>query len=160
LKLGKKIGGNFESVDLASAANPLVKTGMISGQSVVLPTAGQGNYEAIQAFIRTKLKDGYITKENANITVLNGTVSPGLATEKADQLRTYGYNVATVADAPTSDYEKTVIVDLTKGKKPYTKNYLEKRFGVKTTTKLPDTTIKPGSASFVIILGRNETIDR
>jgi len=160
LKLGKKIGGNFESIDLASAANPLVRTGMISGQSVVLPTAGQGNYGDIQAFVRSKLKDGYILKENADIGVLNGTVSPGLATEKADQLRTYGYNVGTVADAPTSDYEKTVIVDLTKGKKPYTKNYLEKRFGVKTTTKLPDTTIKPGSASFVIILGRNETIDR
>ncbi|MEK7153317.1 MAG: LCP family protein [Patescibacteria group bacterium] len=160
MSLGKKIGGNFESIDLASPAQPLVTTGMLSGQSVVMPTAGSGDFGEIQAFIRSKLKDGYIIKENANITVLNGTVSSGLATEKADQLRTYGYNVNTVADAPTSDYEKTVIVDLTKGKKRYTKNYLEKRFGVKVTTKLPDSTIKPGNASFVIILGQNETLNR
>lgn len=160
LQLGRKIGGNFESVDLANPANPLVRPGNISGQSIVMPTAGQGDFSEIQTFIRSKLRDGYIAKENATITVLNGTLTPGLAGEKADQLRTYGYNVATVADAPTSDYEKTVIVDLTKGKKPYTKNYLEKRFGVKTTAKLPDNTIVPGNASFVIILGQNETINR
>jgi polyisoprenyl-teichoic acid--peptidoglycan teichoic acid transferase len=158
-KLGKSIGSNFDSVDLADPAKPLFTTGMISGQSVVLPTAGQNDYSEIQTLIRGRLKDGYIAKENANITVLNGTVQPGLASEKADQLKTYGYNVGTVTDAPTSDYEKTVIVDLTKGKKPYTKNYLEKRYGVKSTTKLPDTTIKPGNASFVIILGQDATIN-
>jgi LCP family protein required for cell wall assembly len=162
VKLGKGIGSNFDSVDLADPAKPLFKTGMIGNQSVVMPTAGTGDYSEIQALIRSRLKDGYITKENANISVLNGTVSPGLATEKADELKTYGYNVGTVDSAPTSDYEKTVIVDLTKGKnkKPYTKNYLEKRFGVKSTTKLPDTTIKTGNASFVIILGKNETLNR
>jgi LCP family protein required for cell wall assembly len=159
MTLGKKIGGNFESVDLAASDNPLVKTGNISGQSVVLPVAGEGDYSGIQALVRSKLKDGYILKENAVITVLNGTGTPGLAGEKAEQLRSYGYNVGTVADAPTSDYGKTVIVDLTNGKKPYTKNYLEKRFGAKSTTKLPNNTIQPGNASFVIILGQNETIN-
>lgn len=160
LKLGKSIGGSFDSVDLADPAKPLFNTGMISGQSVVLPTAGQGDYSEIQAMVRSRLKDGYILKENANITVLNGTEMSGLASEKAEELKTYGYNVGTVDSAPTSAYENTVIVDLTKGKKPYTKNYLEKRFGVKTTTKLPDATIKPGNASFVIILGQNETLNR
>jgi LCP family protein required for cell wall assembly len=159
-KLGKSIGSSFDSIDLADPAKPMFKTGMVGNQSVVLPVAGQTDYAEIQALIRSKLKDGYILKENATINVLNGTATGGLAGEKADQLRTYGYNVGTVTDAPTSDYEKTVIVDLTKGKKPYTKNYLEKRFGVKSTTKLPDTTIQPGNASFVIILGQNETINR
>jgi LCP family protein required for cell wall assembly len=160
VSIGKKIGGNFESLDLARPVDPLVRTGMINGQSVVMPSAGVGEFGDIQAYVRSNLKDGYILKENAVINVLNGTVNSGLAGEKADQLRTYGYNIATVADAPTSDYEKTVIVDLTKGKKPYTKNYLEKRFGVKATTKLPDNTIVPGNASFVIILGQNETTNR
>ena len=159
VKLGKSIGGNFDSVDLADPAKPLFKTGMVGNQSVVMPTAGVGDYSEIQALIRSRLKDGYITKENANITVLNGTATSGLATQKADELKSYGYNVGTVDSAPTSDYEKTVIVDLTKGKnkKPYTKNYLEKRFGVKSTTKLPNNTIKPGNASFVIILGQDAT---
>ncbi len=159
LKLGKAIGSNFDSIDMADPAKPLFKTGMIGDQSVVLPTAGQGDYSQIQALIRSDLKDGYLTKENANVTILNGTASAGLASQKADELKGYGYNVGTVADAPTSTYDKTVIVDLTKGKKPYTKNYLEKRFGVKSTTKLPDNTIQPGTASFVIILGQDETIN-
>ncbi|HSD56296.1 MAG TPA: LCP family protein, partial [Candidatus Saccharimonadales bacterium] len=161
VKLGKSIGGNFDSVDLADPAKPLFRTGMVGNQSVVMPTAGVSDFSEIQALIRTRLRDGYITKENANITVLNGTATSGLATQKADELKSYGYNVGTVDSAPTSDYEKTVIVDLTKGKnkKPYTKNYLEKRYGVKSTTKLPDNTIKPGSASFVIILGQDATIN-
>ncbi len=153
MSIGKAIGGSFESIDLASPAKPLFKTGMINAQSVVLPVAGAGDYSAIQALIREKLKDGYILRENAVITVLNGTTTAGLASEKAEQLRSYGYNVGTVADAPTQNYEDTVIVDLTGNKKPYTKNYLEKRLGKKVTSKLPDQAIQPGAASFVIILG-------
>jgi hypothetical protein len=80
-----------------------------------------------------------------------------LATSKSNELKSYGYNVTKIGDAPTQAYEKTVIVDLTKGKKPYTKNYLEKRFGVKATTKLPDSTIKAQQGTdFVIILGQSQ----
>lgn len=161
MQIGKGIDqSKIESIGLADPPNNFLKNGNISGQSVVVPVAGIDNYADIQKFIREKLKDGYILKENANLTILNGTSVPGLAGQKADQLKTYGYNVGTVADAPTKDYEKTVVVDLTNGKKPYTKNYLEKRFGVKATTKLPDNTIQPGNASFVIILGQNETANR
>ncbi len=154
IAIGKAVGTKFESIDLADPAKPLVKTGMISGQSVVLPAAGANNYSAIQLLVRSKLKDGYIVKENAVINMLNGTVTAGLAGQKAEELRSYGYNIGTVGDAPTKAYEKTVIIDLSKGKKPYTKNYLEKRFGVKATSKLPDKTIVPGTASFIIIVGR------
>lgn len=157
--IGKKVGGKMDSIDLADRAKPLVKTGNISGQSVVLPSAGQGDYSEIQAMVRSRLKDGYLVKENALISVLNGTTMSGLATKKAEELKTYGYNVGTVGDAPTQVYTDTVIVDLTKGKKPYTKNYLQKRFKVKVTTKLPDQTIQAGKANFVIILGSNETTD-
>jgi LCP family protein required for cell wall assembly len=158
-QIGKRIGGKFDSVDLADPLKPLVKTGMINGQSVVMPAAGNTDYSDIQALIRTRFKDGYIAKENATVMVLNGTTMPGLASQKAEVLKGYGYNVTTVADAPSSSYTETVIVDLNKSnqKKPYTKNYLEKRFDVKATTKLPDQTIQPGTANFVIILGSNET---
>jgi len=158
--IGKKIGSNFESVDLANPAKPLVSTGMIGNQSVVMPVAGVGNYSQINALVRNKLKDGYIVKENAKITILNGTVTPGLAAEKAAALKTYGYNIGEVTDAPTQDYDKTIIVDLSKGKKKYTKNYLEKRFDVKTQRDMPEGLEKPNGVSFVIILGQNETINR
>ncbi|HEY5667541.1 MAG TPA: LCP family protein [Candidatus Saccharimonadales bacterium] len=157
MRLGKQIGSSYDSIDLADPAAPIFKTGMVGSASVVLPVAGIGDYSKLQALLRSKLKDGYILKENANITVLNGTSWPGLAAQKADELKGYGYNVGTVDSAPTSNYTSTVIVDLTNGKNPYTKNYLEKRFGVKSTTTLPDKTIQPGNASFVIILGQDET---
>jgi LCP family protein required for cell wall assembly len=154
MSIGRSIGGNFDSVDLAAAPNPLVRTSMVSGQSVVVPTAGVGNYGDIQNLIRAHLPDGYVVNENAPITILNGSNDPAAATKKAEELRSYGYNVGTVADAPTKTYQRTVLVDLSKGKKPYTKNYLQKRLGVTATTTLPDTHIQPGNASFAIIVGQ------
>jgi polyisoprenyl-teichoic acid--peptidoglycan teichoic acid transferase len=153
--LGKSVGTKIDSLDLAKPGESLVTTGMYSGQSIVRPAAGISDFSKIQAYVHSKMRDGYIAKENAVVNILNGAGIPGLAATKSDQLKYYGYNVGTVGDAPTGDYAKTVVVDLTKGKKPYTKNYLEKRFGVKVVTKLPDTTIKPGNAQFVIILGKD-----
>jgi polyisoprenyl-teichoic acid--peptidoglycan teichoic acid transferase len=154
-ELGKGIGTNMDSLDLADPTSPLVTTGMIGNQSVVRPLAGLSDYSEIQKYVHVKMRDGYLAKENANVTILNGSGVVGLATAKSNQLKYYGYNVGTVGDAPTSEYNKTVIVDLTNGKKPYTKNYLEKRFKVKVVKKIPDTTIQPGTANFVIILGKD-----
>lgn len=147
---------SIASVGLADPPNVLVNTGNYNGQSIVKPVAGMGDFSQIQSFIRNKLRDSYIANENAKIAVLNGTATAGLAGTKGDQLKSYGYNVTKVADAPTQTYTKTVLVDLTKGKKRYTQNYLEKRFNVKAVTKLPDATIQPEGADFVIILGSNE----
>lgn len=157
MQISKGISGPaITSIGLADQPNVLVHTDMISGQSVVVPKAGISDYTEIQNFIRTKLPDGYIIKEKAKVDVLNGTAVSGLATKKADELKAYGYSIAKVGDAPTKAYDKTILVDLTGNKKPYTKNYLERRFGVKAVSKLPDDTIQAQRADFVIILGSNE----
>ncbi len=157
LKLGKRIGGNFHSVDLAENNSPIMTTGMISGQSIVRPIAGLFDYTELQLKIRTAFKDGYLARENAPVKVVNGTNTGGLATDASDLLKSYGYNVfGEPGTAPSRDYDKTVVVDLTKSnKKPYTRNYLEKRFGTKAVTTLP-AGVDSGNAEFVIILGRNE----
>ena len=157
-----QIGKDFSSskivsVGLADPPNNFVTTDNIRGLSVVVPVAGTYNYTAIQNYIRNTLKDGFIRSENPNLTVLNGTKIPGLATKKAAELRSFGYNVSIVGDAPTTDYPQTILVDLTKGVKKYTKHYLEQRFKVTAVTKLPSTAISPGTADFVIILGQNES---
>jgi LCP family protein required for cell wall assembly len=139
------------SIGLAEAK--LVTTGRIGNQSVVLPSAGQDNYDAIQAFVRKSLPDGYIIKEHANVVVLNGTTSEGYATEKADELKAYGYNVMGAQNAPTKTYTDTVLVNVSGKKNPYTQNYLQRRFGVKATSVLPDTSIQKGTADFILILG-------
>ncbi|HSX33898.1 MAG TPA: LCP family protein [Candidatus Saccharimonadales bacterium] len=159
LRLAQIIKGisNIQSIGLADPPNNYVVTDTVDNLSIVRPTAGIGNYADIQNFVRNTLKDPYIAKENAAIEVLNGTVTPGLATDKGNALKSYGYNVVKVDNAPTSDYTKTVLVDLSGGKKPFTKHYLEDRYGVKAVTKLPDSTIQATGADFVVILGQDET---
>ncbi|HSX17206.1 MAG TPA: LCP family protein [Patescibacteria group bacterium] len=150
---------DVKSIGLADPPNNYVRTDSVGNQSVVRPTAGFGDYSAIQSYIRNTLKDPYIAKENPAITILNGTTTPGLAGTKSDELKSYGYNVVKVDTAPTSDYAHTVIIDMTNGKKPFTKNYLEKRLGVKAVTKSPDANIVTTGADFVIILGQDATVN-
>jgi len=146
----------IQSIGLADPPNNFVTTGTVNNQSVVQPRAGLFDYSAIQSYIRNTLRDPFLKSENANIIILNGTSTPGLATLKSAELKSYGYNVTQVADAPTKTYTATVLVDMTKGVKKYTKNYLEKRLNVTAVKTLPDTAIVPGTADFVIILGTNE----
>ena len=146
-----------QSLDLNTPPHQLVTTGNINGQSVVMPKAGLSQYNDIQSYVRSSLQDGYILKEHASITVLNGTPVNGLATSKANELKTYGYNVTTVASAPTNGYGQTILVDLTHGKDKYTKHYLEQRFNTTATSTLPDTAIAPGAADFILVLGTDES---
>lgn len=153
--IGKEIDASkVTSIGLADPPNDFVTTSSAGGQSVVIPKAGIGEYAAIQNYIRNTVKDPYIKKENPNIVVLNGTSIAGLATAKADELKSYGYNVTEVADAPTKGYTNTMLIDRRDGQKKYTKHYLQKRLGVSATTKLPDG-ITADAADFVIIVGQN-----
>ena len=156
----KKISNNqIQSVGLADAPNNFLTTGNINGLSVVEPRAGLEDYTAIQAFVRSKLKDGYIAQENTKVGVLNGTVTPGLATQKADQLKTYGYNIVNVDNAPTTDYDTTTIYNLAGQTNKYTLNYLKNRYHVTTIkTELPAGIVQKG-ADVVIVLGLDAAAD-
>jgi hypothetical protein len=143
------------SIGLSDPPTPTVTTGNINGQSIVLPKAGLFNYGDIQQYVRGQLKDPYILKENAKILVLNGSTIPGLATTEANTLKTYGYNIIGVANTPNTGWTQTTLFDLT-NKDPYTKSYLEQRFGQKAGTHLSDPTIPTNGADFVIIIGSDE----
>ncbi len=149
---------NVKSIGLADPPHDYVTTGTYAGQSIVQPKAGIFDYSEIHTYIRSQLPDGYIIKEKAPITILNGTETEGVATKIANDLKSYSYNVKKVDNAPTQNYRKTVIVDLT-GKNKYTKNYLEKRFKTKVTRSIPEEISIPEQErkGFVIIIGRNET---
>ena len=155
--VGKDVNNDgVKSISLVDEPNNFLVGDYINGQSVEVPIAGVGNYAAIQSFVRNTLKDGFIEKENPEIIVLNGTNIPGLAQKRADELKSYGYRVTKVSDAPTKTYAQTVFVDLRHGEKKYTRHYLQKRLGVDAVESLPDSSIDPGQADFVIIVGRNE----
>lgn len=138
--------------------NTLVTTGRAGSQSIVLPTAGLSDYDAIHRYIRQQLPDGYIVKECAKVQVVNATVDPNFGKTQAEDLATYGYNVTQVVPYGTA-LGSSKLIDLSHGKKKYTKNYLEHHYGVKATTKLPGG-VQADGADFIIVLGNNETADQ
>lgn len=155
--MGSIESSKIGSVGLADAPNNFVMTDNINGQSIVRPRLGLFDYSEIHNFVRNVMKDGYIRKENASIAVYNGSTLTGLAAKRSEELKSYGYNITTVANAPTRNYSQTTLVDLTNGQKKFTISYLEKRLKVKSVTSMPDNTINPNGADFVIILGQNES---
>lgn len=153
---------SINSLDLVTEPNVLVTTANLNGVSIVQPKAGLFEYDAIQAYVRTAFKDAQIARENSSIAVYNATSNVGLAAKKADELKSYGYNITTVDNARITDPATTVIVDLTKGSHKYTRHYLESRFGVTTrTTMPPEAAITPPTGTnFVIILGEDAATTR
>ena len=147
------------SVDLVTPPNVLIAGAFVNGNSVQQPKAGPQNYSEIQNYVRNLLRDGYLRKEDASIAVYNGSTTAGLASKRATDLKSYGYNITTVDNAPTKNYQQTILVDLTGGKKKYTQHYLEQRLKVTAVSVLPDVNIKATGADFVIILGQNESIN-
>lgn len=129
---------------------------MINGLSVQVPKAGLFDYTEIQNYVHNIMRDAFLKKEDARIMILNGTDTAGLATQKSKELKSLGYNVTAVGDAPASTYTQTILVDLRSGINKYTRNYLEKRLGVSAVSKLPDASIDTGDADFVIILGSSQ----
>ena len=146
---------NITNVDLAMKDEPVVTTGTVGGQSVVYPIAGINDYSEVKKFVRLKLKDSYIIKENPTIIVLNASGKTGAAANRAEELKSYGYNVIQVADAPIGDVPVTQLIDTTKGAKKYTKRYLELRFNTKAVGKLDGLDTTPYVADYIVVIGEN-----
>ena len=143
---------NIKNYTLADDEEAVVATGNVNGQSVVYPKAGTDNYDEVRSFVRNKLKDGFITKENPSIIVLNGTSQPGKAQEKANELISYGYNVVQVADAPIS-VESSKVIDKTNGAKPYTIRYMELRYKTKAVDSIAGLPLDTYQADFIVVVG-------
>lgn len=66
-----------------------------------VPVAGVFDYSVIQAYIAKNLSKNPVVREDAVIDVLNGSGQEGLAAGKAAGLKTDGYTVGVVSNAPT-----------------------------------------------------------
>ncbi len=147
---------DMQKIGLADPPNILVDTDFYGDQSVVVPVAGLDNYQEIQSFIRNSIKDPFLVKENARIVILNGTEVVGLAAATEAELKSYGYNVVSVANAPTDDYVRNKLIDNTSGQNPFTQSYLERRLGLNSTSSQIPGLPTAEEADFVIILGTDE----
>lgn len=120
-----------------SVGSPLTSD-VIGGADVIVSRKGLNDFSEVQDFVDSVLKDPYVVKEAAKITLVNASGKPatGLAVEA--KLKYLGYNVVGLTATPTAQ-TKTTITD--NPNKPYTLALLKKRFGftaVEPKTVLPD----------------------
>jgi LCP family protein required for cell wall assembly len=142
------------SVPLVDADNDIyyMKTANINGISVVIPSAGQGNYSEIHEYIKRTMTSDPVAREYAKVDVLNGSDTEGLGAAEAKKLENAGYNVVNIGNAPESASGKVVIYQLNKGMTG-TASALKKRFGVELKTSPPANIAS--NSDFVIVFGKS-----
>jgi hypothetical protein len=153
---------NVQSVSYSyTGMNPLLKGHVdpASGQDALIPSAGVDNFSQLQAYYQQITSTNPITRESANVVVLNASDIVGLASTKGDMLTSKGYSVMSVASA-SAKYSSTIIVDMSDGKMPATLAGLKQLFPgnvVSVTDKSAETkeALNYTSADFVVILGKN-----
>lgn len=144
------------SAVLDNAPDGLLAAQNIDGAAVLVPRLGLNNFSDIQRFVKSDLfADGFITKESASISVLNGTDTAGLAAKAADELKGLGYKISEVGNAKTKGTTTTLIYDNSGGSLPFTIKLLENRFGVTARGRLNEDIGQTGVQDIVIVLGQD-----
>lgn len=143
---------NIKSISLFDGENAVVKSGNYGGASVVMPSEGIFNYTGIRAFIKKKFSSNPVTREEANVVVLNGSETAGVAQTEADKLTKAGFVVSSIDNAPEGKYEDVEVYQIGKGNTA-TKEKLASMFNVTVKTEKPPVTVM-GNTDFVVIIGK------
>ncbi len=101
----------------------------INGISYVIPSAGAGNYTAIQNFVSNNLNNDPVVREKAKILVLNGSGQPGAAAAEKEELVSDEYNVAHIDNTPEGiKYPEDYYIHIINNKMVGTIDALEKKY--------------------------------
>lgn len=146
---------NIKTISLFDTDGGVVKSGSYGGASVVMPTAGIFNYSEIQAFIKQKLSTNPVTRENAQVVVMNGSETAGVAQTEADKLTEEGFVVSGVENAPEGTYDAVEVYQIGDGMSA-TKSKLESLFKIKVKTSTPPVAVAEGT-HFIVIFGQAPT---
>lgn len=127
-------------------------TAEINGISYVVPAAGVNRYQAIQNYINIQFDSSAIVREQADILILNGTETVGLAASEQKRLEDEDYHIKHVDNAPEGVYPGEYSVYALSEDVPETVKELEKLYNVTAKTELP-AGINGNGYDIVIILG-------
>ena len=130
---------------------PLMTTGSINGISYVLPSAGAGNYGAIQKYVAKMFSSDPRNYEDYTILVLNATETPGLAATEKESLKEAGYDNIYTDDAPEDEYNEGYTLYALTDAAPGTQKLLEEKYGPTQPFDTIPTTI-PTDYDFVLII--------
>ena len=150
---------DFDNMRQISLIEPerLMTTGTINGISYVLPSAGVGNYGAIQKYVAKMFSSDPRNYEDYTILVLNATETPGLASTEKSNLEEAGYDNIYIDDAPEGEYAEGYILYSITDTAPGTKRLLEEKYN---TTAQPADTLPaniPTDYDFIIIINPSDT---
>jgi hypothetical protein len=98
---------------------------MITEEGAYVLQPRNGDYNKLSSLIKNIFELNKIKDENAKIAIQNGTEITGLALYTYLYLEKINYNVISYDNAPSDDYQKTIIYDLTDGEKELTLEKLE-----------------------------------
>lgn len=84
-----------------------------------------GNYQTLSRQFKNIFNTGKIKAEGAKLEIQNGTEVEGLAYWTNAYLAKLGYTIVKYGNAPTQDYQRTVIYDLSQGQKNTTLKWLK-----------------------------------
>ena len=150
---------DFDNMRQISLIEPkrLVTTGTINGISYVYPSAGVGNYGAIQDYVDDMLSNDPRGYEEYDILVLNGSGELGVAGAEQTTLKNDKYQNISTGDAPNGEYTEHYTLYALTDTAPGTKKLLEEKYHTtaKSADELPTGINK--NYDFVIIIGPEST---
>jgi len=149
---------NILSVTVDDSPGGFLYADNIGGSFVLLPRGGD------YAQLNEQWKNVFTPKLNAATTgvvkfeIKNGTTISGLASRNAEALKTMGYRITDIANAPLQNYEKTEIYKISSRDLATEVGLLEKKYSLAIkTANIPSwisDTVAP-DVDFVIILGKD-----
>ena len=147
---------DLETMRQVSLIEPeqLMTTGNINGISYVLPSAGVGNYGAIQTYVAKMFSSDPRDYEDYTILVLNATEAPGLAATEKSTLKETGYDNIYTDDAPEGEYNEGYTLYTTTNTAPGTKKLLEEKYGTSQPVDILPANI-PTNYNFILIINTN-----
>ncbi len=131
----------------ATETDSLVKAGTgTDGAYIIQPRLGIGNYQEIHELFTNIFTYNAIAKENVPVQLQNGTGQTGIVEVAGRSLRSYSFDIESVANPKDLRYEQSVIVDLSNGRASQTVAMLKEKFGASVTTTLPgDLSLQTGT---------------
>lgn len=157
MSIGVEINSDkIKSISLVEEGDMMMTTDNLNGASIVRPVTGLYDYSDIQTYVQKRLTANEVTKEAANIVVLNGSSVSGVGGVEADKLSQKGFIISTVDNAPEGSYADVEIYQIGEGM-PATKTKLKELFNVKTVKTSTPPIAVTGDTNFVIIFGKSRS---
>ncbi len=151
--LGKNINNSkIQSVSLnnVNGSNLLANYTSPTHQTTLITAAGIDDFSQIQQLLQQLTSNNPVVKEGAQVVVLNGTTTDGLAGQAETALKAKSITVTAIGDA-SANTATTTIIDASGGTMPATLSLLKQLYGTNVTTTNPYANTY--DADFIVILG-------